>query len=90
MFNKYGDVVVLCYSITDRSTLEWLNQFMDQLKSYFRKDWKFVLVGTKSDLEEQREITKDDVDDFIRKNVRITHRMETSALSGAGVTELFD
>ena len=88
-FYKDAHVVVLCYSITDRASLEKLSQDLEDCKeNCFRHET--VLVGTKSDLKEQREVTKDDVDEFMRKNDEIKYHMETSALSGVGVNELFE
>lgn len=57
IFYRSADAVILGYSIVQRDTFDHLHQWLQEVKSQCDPDVVVFLVGNKSDLESQREIT---------------------------------
>lgn len=54
------DAVLLCYDITNRTSFNNIDRWYDSVKQYCIKDVKVLLIGTKSDLKERREVPQVD------------------------------
>lgn len=80
----HGALIV--YSITDRNSFEAVNDWLDELKkqTYCRF---IMLVGNKSDLEEQRAVTRAEGAELASRNDLLF--METSAKLATNVDEAF-
>ena len=85
-FNQ-SDGFLIVYDITDKNTLEKLDFWYDQIKLNAPENIKYVLVGNKCDLEEQREITKDE--GINRSKKYKCNFFETSAKENINVNEIF-
>ena len=79
--------VILMYDITNAKTLNMVSEWCQMVKDY-RKDIPILLVGNKSDLEEQREVSKDRVDKF-KVEHDISSSMEISLKTGENTEKMF-
>lgn len=78
---KNSDGVVLVYDMTDRTNFGNLHTWIREVREYASSDVEILLVGNKSDLEEQRQISNDEGQTFARDNQMFF--METSALTNS-------
>ena len=79
---------LLVFDITDKESFQKLNDFwMDQLNMHAPKKAKSVLVGNKSDLAGQRQVSIEDAEEFAKNNNLKYY--EVSAKDGTKVVELF-
>lgn len=84
-----ADGCLLVYDITNKETFEELeNYFLKDIKNYCKKDIKIILLGNKTDLEEQRQVTLDDGAEFAKENG--FDFMETSCLKNRNVADGFE
>ncbi|KCZ76008.1 hypothetical protein H311_03002 [Anncaliia algerae PRA109] len=82
----YGALIV--FDLTQRKTLtQSINHWLIQLREFSRKDMIIILIGNKSDLTEQREVTKEEANKIADENGMVY--FETSALSGDNVNKSF-
>ena len=65
-----------------------LNTWIKDLKENTNPDLKIFLIGNKSDLNSQREISINDATNFCTKN-EIFHFEETSAKNGINIEDIF-
>ena len=78
----------IVYDITRKSTFENIDKWIADLKTNGDSNISIVLIGNKSDLEEKREVTKEE---GLKKSQDCkTAFMETSALNGDNVHKAFD
>ena len=85
----YKNSVCACvvYDITKRSTFDNVKSWVEDCKKQTPKSVFLVLIGNKSDLENQRQISYEE-----GENLAIKYKMlffETSAKSGANVNNVF-
>ncbi len=82
---------IFMYDITRYATLKkaepWLSCFKEGLDKE-NSDSPILLVGAKLDLESNRTVKQDDIEDLLKKNEFFDH-IECSAKSGENVEELF-
>lgn len=79
--------IILMYDITNEKSLNWLSEWCQMAKNY-REDISILLVGNKLDLEEHREVSKEDVEKFKEKH-EISSSIEISLKTGENVEEMF-
>ena len=78
---------MLVYDITDRGSFSRLQYWYDEMKNSSDPSIVAMLVGNKCDLEDQRQVSKEEGIEFAEK-----HNMayiETSAKNSTGVVEAF-
>ena len=85
-FNS-SDGFLIVYDITDKNALEKLKFWYEQIQLNAPKNIKYVLVGNKCDLEEQREVSKDEGINYSKEFKCKFY--ETSAKEGINVNEIF-
>ena len=78
---------LLVYDITRRHSFEQCKLFVDEVRSIAEPDCVILLVGNKTDLEDKREVSKEEGKKFSSENRM--YFMETSAKSGEKVNEAF-
>ena len=79
---------LLVFDITDKESFQKLKDFwMDQLNTHAPEKAKSVLVGNKSDLAGQRQVSIEDAEEFAKDNNLKYY--EVSAKEGTKVVELF-
>ena len=79
--------VLLVFSLTDHVSFEKLEEWINDVSQYCHPKAKMILVGNKSDLVEQRKVTRDEI-----KNFAEDHNLpyiESSAKTGQNITECF-
>lgn len=89
LYMKNGQGFVLVYSITSQSTFNDLGELRDQiLRVKDADDVPMVLVGNKSDLEDERVVGKDQGLNLARTWANVSF-MESSAKAKINVSEIF-
>jgi Ras-related protein Rab-5C len=88
MYYQGSHAAIIVFSLTDPSTLEDAERWAHELKDHFDDAPKLFLVGNKSDLEDQRQLDIEICSDAA--TALNADYFETSAKTGANVTELFD
>lgn len=88
IFYKGAHCVFLTYDITRDETFVSLLDWLKEIKQHAAEDVRVYLVGNKSELEEQREISFDRAVDFAKTH-GIHKCFETSAKTGACVEDVF-
>jgi Ras-related protein Rab-4B len=78
---------LLVYDITHRETYTHVSSWLADARSLANPDIVIVMVGNKSDLDESREVSFLEASRFAQENDLIF--LETSARTGAGVSEVF-
>lgn len=79
--------VILMYDITNAKTLNMVSEWCRMTRDC-GKDIPILLVGNKIDLEEQREVSKDEVDKF-KEDHDISSSMEISLKTGENIEKMF-
>eukprot|EP01091_Cochliopodium_minus_P003739 TRINITY_DN1370_c0_g1_i4.p1 TRINITY_DN1370_c0_g1~~TRINITY_DN1370_c0_g1_i4.p1 ORF type:complete len:273 (+),score=58.32 TRINITY_DN1370_c0_g1_i4:1107-1925(+) len=84
-----SDIVILVYSIICRRSFTNICNKYHNWKTLLKdkKSTKFVLVGSKSDLEEKREVQKDLAEKFSKDNNMLF--LEVSSKTGKNIDQLF-
>jgi len=78
---------LLVYDITSRDSYNHISSWLTDARSLSNPDIVIILVGNKSDLDDEREATFLEASRFAQENDLMF--LETSALSGVGVQEVF-
>ena len=82
-----SDGFLLVYDISCRDSFEKLNFWLEQIKLNAPENTKCIVAGNKCDLEEKREVNKNEGEDFSKENN--INFFETSAKEGINVNEIF-
>ena len=82
-----SDGFLLVYDISWRDSFDKLNFWLEQIKLNAPEHTKCIVAGNKCDLEEKREINKNEGEDFSKENN--INFFETSAKDGINVNEIF-
>ena len=79
---------LLVYDITKKSSFEHIKNWLDSVKENSTKNIKIILIGNKSDLEDKREVTFQEGEEFAKNNGLIF--FETSAKNFKNINEAFN
>lgn len=92
-FYKGSDCCVIVYDITSQKSFDnietWKSEFIDQGGVKDPSKFPFVILGNKSDKEEEREVSKSKAELWAQNNGGHNF-FETSAKDDQGVKEAFD
>nr|AFZ78864.1 Ras family protein [Coptotermes formosanus] len=80
--------VILVFDITDRKSFDSLPKWLRDAKSDADPDCVVLLVGNKSDLAKERNVSQEEAENYAKTNG--LDYMETSALNSDGVREAFE
>ena len=80
-FYRNSSLAVILYSIDNKESFEHAENWLNDLKSQANPDVRIFLVGNKSDLEEDRKVTKEEGLKF-KNEQGLDLFMETSAKTG--------
>jgi len=87
-YYKQADCCLLMYDITSRDSFEKIEDYyIGNIKSYCRKDIKVILLGNKTDLEEDRKVSQDEGKNLAKDNDYIF--MESSCKDNYNVSDAF-
>lgn len=78
---------MLVYDITKRQTFDHIPRWLEELRSHADKNIVIILIGNKSDLENQRAVPTEDAKEFAEKEGLFF--LETSALEATNVEAAF-
>jgi len=87
-FYRNSSLSILVYSIDDIHSFESLESWLNEIKSQSNPDMKIILIGTKSDLEDKRQVPKEKGEKFCQDH-NLCFFMETSAKTGFNAENLF-
>ncbi|MFX0041044.1 MAG: Rab family GTPase [Promethearchaeota archaeon] len=80
---------LLVYDVTRYSTFESINsKWLRDFKKYVKKEGVYILIGNKTDLADQRIVTKERGKEIAEK-IKASHFIETSAKLGENIEEAF-
>lgn len=85
---RKADTIVLVFSLDDKSTFDYVKEIYKEVVSVVGGQGlkEIYLVGNKCDLESQRQVQDDDIDEIASKSIY----METSAKTGYNVSVVFN
>ena len=87
-YYRKASCCLLVYDITDRKSFEDCEKYYNEkIKEYCKKDINIILLGNKTDLENERKIPSEEGANFALKNNYIF--METSCLKNTNVADAF-
>jgi small GTP-binding protein len=88
LYYRDAQVAIVVYDITNRPSFEMLEPWIEGFTSVAGSDSDIVVVGNKTDLESERDVTQKEGRDWaVDRGLRF---FETSAKTGANVKELFE
>jgi small GTP-binding protein len=87
-FYKTSSLAFILYSITDRNSFDDIEKWVKELKINCSPDIKIFLIGNKSDLENERIISKLEGENLCKK-FGFEYFIETSAKTGFNAKEIF-
>jgi small GTP-binding protein len=80
--------IVLVFDLTNPQTLASIQAWYDEAVGFNLGKVPMILVGNKNDLTTIRQVSQEDVDQ-VKESTQISDYVETSALTGEHVTEMF-
>ncbi|MFX1489915.1 MAG: Rab family GTPase [Promethearchaeota archaeon] len=87
-YSKGTNGFILMYDITNANSLNYLSEVLQVLTNFREKfNRSILLVGNKLDLEEQREISKEQIEQF-KEEYDITESIEISLKTGENVEQM--
>ena len=83
-----ADGILLIYDVSNNETLNSLRTLIEEIKEEIKEGTPILLVGNKSDLDENREVSEEQLEKF-KIDYDISLAMEISAKTGENVEEMF-
>ncbi|MHA1301704.1 MAG: Rab family GTPase [Candidatus Helarchaeota archaeon] len=83
------DGSILMYDISRRYTFEDILNWMQEIKKYVKRKIPIILVGNKSDLENERMVSLKEGEE-LQKEIGAVGFFETSALLNKNIKEVFE
>ena len=87
-FYRNTSLAMMVYSIDSRESFEHINIWLKEIKMHSHPDVIIILIGNKSDLEEERKATYEEAKKFKEEN-KLLYFEETSAKNGINSKEIF-
>ena len=87
-YYKGANGILVVYDITNKESFEHLNSWLIEIEKNGNKNVYKLLIGNKSDLEDSREVSKEEGKKFAKNHGYNFY--ETSAKTAEGVKEAFD
>jgi len=86
-FFEGSQFVLLCYDITNLRSFQHLNSWLQTVKKDVTQECRIIVVGTKADLDTQREINYEEGEAWAKSHS--CYFTEISSKEGTGINELF-
>ena len=80
--------IIAVYDITEKRSLESIDKWVNEAKEYGGNKLSILCIGNKCDLENKRQITKEEGEEKARKIGALF--FETSALTGENINKAFE
>ena len=88
-YYRKADCCLLVYDITNLHSFEEIKEYFNyQIKERCKNNTKIILLGNKTDIEDQRQVSSEEGASFALLNDYIF--METSCLKNTGVADAFE
>ena len=87
-YYKSGVCALVVYDITNRESFNNVSTWVEECKNNGLSTISLVLVGNKIDLEDKRQITYEEGEDYANQNNM--QFFETSALNGSNIDKMFN
>jgi small GTP-binding protein len=87
-FYRNSSLAFMVYAINDKKSFEHINNWLKEIKYNSNPDIKIFLIGNKSDLENERIISKLEGENLCKK-FGFEYFIETSAKTGLNAKEIF-
>ena len=88
IFYRGAHCVFLTYDVTREETFANLSEWLNEIRQHASEDVRIYLIGNKSEMEDQREVTLERATDFATEQ-KLHKVFETSAKTGFNVEEVF-
>ncbi|KAK8878175.1 Ras- protein Rab-31 [Tritrichomonas musculus] len=88
VFFKQSVIAIFVFDITNPKTLETLDYYVKALRDY-EPNCFIAVVGNKIDLADDRKVSREEGQEYANK-VGTEFYMETSAMTGEGINNLFE
>jgi len=86
---KGATAALILYDTTNKETIDDVNSWVEIVNEYASEDIIKVLIGTKIDLKDKREITKMEAEKYCATQNWCAEIIETSAKTGENVEDAF-
>ena len=87
MYTRDANIILLVYDICSKDSFTHLSDWLNDLTTINKDEVIFAVVGNKIDLEDKREVKKEEGDNFAKEHDFIF--AEVSAKTGDGFSDLF-
>ena len=87
MYTRDANIILLVYEVTSKDSFLHLNHWLNDLTTVKKDEVIFVVVGNKTDLEDKREVSREEGEQFAKDNDYLF--AEVSAKYGEGFQDLF-
>ena len=87
-FYRNASLAMMVYSIDSKESFLHINQWLKEIKIHSHPDVKIILIGNKSDLDDNRKVSKEEAQKFKDEN-QLLYFEETSAKTGINAKEVF-
>ena len=87
MYTRDANIILLVYDISSKESFLHLSDWLRDLTNIKKEDVIFAVVGNKTDLDDRREVTSEEGENFAKEQQFIF--AEVSAKTGDGFSELF-
>lgn len=81
--------VIIVYDITKRNTFLSLQKWLTEIRSYTASNVICALIGNKCDLDEEREVTREEAEEVCNVVPEVLFYLETSAKENTNVELAF-
>jgi Ras-related protein Rab-2A len=87
-FYRNSSLAMMVYEIDKKESFDNLNNWYNEIREQSNPDIKIFLIGNKTDLEENRQVTKEEANSFVQEH-NIDFFIETSAKTGFNAQNVF-
>jgi small GTP-binding protein len=87
-FYRSASLAIIVYSIDSEESFCNIEKWLNDIKSQSNPNIKIFLIGNKADLEDKRQVTKENGENFFKQN-KLSFFTETSAKTGFNVQNVF-
>ena len=87
-FYRSASLAIIVYSIDSEESFSNIEKWLNDIKSQSNPNIKIFLIGNKADLEDKRQVTKENGENFFKQN-NLSYFSETSAKTGFNVQNVF-
>ena len=87
-FYRNSSLAIMVYEIDKKESFDNLNNWYNEIREQSNPDIKIFLIGNKTDLEENRQVTKEEANSFVQEH-NIDFFIETSAKTGFNAQNVF-